>query len=108
MAKKEKEALMFVKKTNGGEILFAVTGMPERTTAPKETAHYIMYSGTKCKRHKMKINSVTYAIHQNGDIVTVDHTKMLSYNPNFLQVEGEELTKMHAKCSPAFKKMFPL
>lgn len=43
MAKKEREALAFVRKTKGAkDILFAVTGMPERTTAPKETAHYIL------------------------------------------------------------------
>ena len=33
MAKKEREALAFVRKTKGAkDILFAVTGMPERTT----------------------------------------------------------------------------
>lgn len=46
MAKKEREALAFVRKTKGAkDILFAVTGMPERTTAPKEnsTLHLIQW-----------------------------------------------------------------
>lgn len=65
MAKKEREALAFVRKTKGAkDILFAVTGMPERTTAPKETAHYILFSGNKNKYKdiKLKLNTIAVAI----------------------------------------------
>lgn len=109
MAKKERTALAFVKKSKGDQsILFAVVGMPERTTAPAETAHYILFSGNKCKRHKMKINTVTYATHKNGNIITVDRTTIASSTPNFIEVKGEELKAMYAKCSPTFKRTFPL
>lgn len=55
MAKKQREVLAFVRKTKGAkDILFAVVGMPERTTAPKETAHYILFSRNKNKRYKWK------------------------------------------------------
>lgn len=108
MAKKERTALSFVRKAKGNqEILFAVVGMPERTTAPAETAHYILFSGNKCKRHKMKINTVTYAEHKNGDIVTIDRTKVDKVIPNFEEVTGTTLDTMYAKCTPIFKKMFP-
>lgn len=109
MAKKTKEALFFVRKTKGArDILFAVTGMPERTTAPAETAHYILFSGNKNKRYKMKINTVTYATHVNGNITTVDRTKIEECVPNFEKVSGTILKEMYKKCSPAFKATFPL
>lgn len=101
MAKKERQALAFVRKTSGNrEILFAVTGMPERTTAPKETANYILYSGNKNKRYKMKINSYTTVKENCQSIIT-------NVRPNFEEVTGKLLNEMYAKCSPAFKKSFP-
>lgn len=97
MAKKERNALAFVRRTSGSkEILFAVTGMPERTTAPKETAHYILFSGNKNKRYKMKINSYNKV---KGKITDV--------KPNFEEVTGELLDEMYSKCCPAFKTQFP-
>lgn len=101
MAKKERQALAFVRKTSGNqEILFAVTGMPERTTAPKETAHYILYGGNKNKRYKMKINSYTTVKENCQSIIT-------NVRPNFEEVTGKLLDEMYAKCSSAFKKSFP-
>lgn len=59
MAKKEREALAFVRKTKGAkDILFAVTGMPERTTAPKETAH----QKNKYRDIKLRLNVIAVAI----------------------------------------------
>ena len=81
--------------------------MPERTTAPAETAHYILFNGNKNKRHKMKINTVTFATHVNGKITTVDRTKVESYKPNFEKVGGALLDEMYKKCCPAFKQTFP-
>nr|DAX32600.1 MAG TPA: ubiquitin carboxyl-terminal hydrolase [Caudoviricetes sp.] len=58
MAKKQREVLAFVRKTNGAkDILFAVVGMPERTTAPKETAHYICVVRINGKVLKLKLNT---------------------------------------------------
>ena len=97
MAKKEREALAFVRKTKGAkDILFAVTGMPERTTAPKETAHYILFSGNKNKRYKMKINTCEFE-NIDGKV-----------NRYFEEVKGIELKEMYDKCCPAFKRAFPL
>lgn len=109
MAKKERIVLTFVKKAKGDQsILFAVVGMPERTVAPAETAHYILFSGNKCKRYKMKINTVTYATNVDGDIVTKDRTKIANATPNFVEVKGQELQTMYDKCSTTFKRMFKL
>ena len=110
MAKKERIALLFVVRKG---ILYAVTGMPERTTAPKETAHYIVYAGCSNRRHKMKINTVTFAKEEvtteTGVIYTkTDKTKVLSAIPNFEKVSGEPLKQLWEKCSPAFRKAFPL
>lgn len=97
MAKKERNALAFVRRTSGRkEILFAVTGMPERTVAPKETAHYILFSGNKNKRYKMKINSYNKVKEKITDV-----------KPNFEEVTGKLLDEMYSKCCPAFKKQFP-
>lgn len=105
MAKKQRKALAFVHKVDGAkDILFAVVGMPERTTAPKETAHYILFSGNKNKRYKMKINTCEFE-KINGK---TNRQKVLSYTPNFKEVSGEELKEMYSKCCPAFKKAFPL
>lgn len=105
MAKKEREALAFVRKTKGAkDILFAVTGMPERTTAPKETAHYILFSGNKNKRYKMKINTCEF---ENID-GKVNRLKVVSATPNFEEVKGIELKEMYDKCCPAFKRASPL
>lgn len=119
MARKQREALAFVRKTSGAkDILFAVVGMPERTTAPKETAHYILFSGNKCKRYKMKINTceiekikkeVPYNPedkNSNMKIITELHVK--SCTPNFEEVTGTELTEMYNKCCPAFKETFKI
>lgn len=81
--------------------------MPKRTTAPAETANYVLFSGNKCKRHKMKICTVTYGKHVNEDIVTIDRMKVDKAVPNFEEVKGTELDIMYMKCSPTFKKMFP-
>lgn len=106
MAKKQREALFFVRKTTGAkDILFAVTGMPERTVGPAETAHYILFSGNKNNRYKMKINTVTYAHHVDG---TVNREKIERVTPNFEKVTGILLKEMYEKCSPAFKSTFPL
>ena len=84
MAKKEREALAFVRKTKGAkDILFAVTGMPERTTAPKETAHYILFRGNKNNRYKMKINTCEF---ENID-GKVNRLKVVSATPNFEEVK---------------------
>lgn len=111
MAKKERIAIKFVKRLSHDtlsaeycDVLFAVTGMPERTIAPKETAHYILFNGTKNKRYKMKINTVEFAKDANGKI---DRTKIIKVTPNFIEVKGKELDKMYAKCCPAFKRTFP-
>lgn len=101
MAKKQRTAIAFVRKNNS-DILFAVVGMPERTTAPKETAHYILYSGNKNKRYKMKINSYTTRKLEDG-------TKVYeNIKPNFIDVAGKSLEAMYEKCCPAFKEAFPL
>lgn len=106
MAKKERKALFFVRKTTGNkEILFAVVSTPERTIAPAETAHYILFSGNKNKRYKMKINSCTYGRTKEHK---TDRTKVEKFTPNFEKVEGKLLEEMYKKCSPAFKKTFPL
>lgn len=85
--------------------MFAVTGMPERTTAPKETAHYILFSGNKKnKRYKMKINTCEF---ENID-GKVNRLKVVSAIPNFEEVKGIELKEMYDKCCPAFKRAFPL
>lgn len=104
MAKKERVAIKFVKRMNS-DILFAVTGMPERIVAPRETAHYILFSGNKNKRYKMKINTVTFATDKDGK---VDRTKVVKATPNFIEVKGQQLDAMYTKCCPAFKKAFPL
>lgn len=97
MAKKERKALAFVRRTSGSkEVLYAVTGMPERTNGPKETAHYILFSGNKNKRYKMKINSYDRI---KGEITNV--------KPNFEKVESKLLDEMYSKCCLAFKKQFP-
>lgn len=104
MAKKQKTAIAFVIKADATEnpILFAVAGMPERTTAPKETAHYILYSGNKNKRYKMKINSYTTRKLEDG-------TKVYeNVKANFADVAGKRLEDLYAKCCPAFKETFPL
>lgn len=102
MAKKERKALFFVRRTTGSkEILFAVVGMPERTVAPAETAHYILFSGNKNKRYKMKINTITYDLNKDGN-------KVVKYTPAFEKLQGEQLKEMYNKCCPAFKKAFPL
>lgn len=116
MAKVKKEprvALKFVKLVEG-TILFAVTGMPERTTAPKETAHYIVYNGNKNQRHKMKINDVVFATKEvpiegkeNETRVITNRNVVASFSPRFVEVTGKELDEMYEKCSPAFKKSFP-
>lgn len=104
MAKKERKALFFVRKTSGNqEILFAVTGMPERTTAPKETAHYILFSGNKNKRYKMKINTVKFSTDEKGK---VNRSKVESFTPNFEKVTGQLLDSILERCCPAFKKTF--
>lgn len=106
MAKKERKALFFVRKVTGNkEILFAVVGMPERTTAPAETAHYILFSGNKNKRYKMKINTCIYSRTQTGK---TDRTKVEKFTPNFEKIEGKLLEEMYKKCCPAFKKAFSL
>lgn len=106
MAKKERKALFFVRKIGqSNDILFAVIGMPKRTTAPVETAHYILFSGNKNKRYKMKINSCTYGRTQTGKS---DRTKVEKFSSNFEKVEGTLLTEMYNKCCPAFKKTFSL
>lgn len=106
MAKKQRKVLAFVRKTNGAkDILFAVVGMPERTTAPKETAHYILFSGNKNKRYKMKINTCKFEKINSK----TNRQKVLSYTPNFEEVSSMvELKEMYSKCCPAFKKAFPL
>lgn len=97
MAKKERKALAFVRRTSRSkEILYAVTGMPERTNSPKETAHYILFSGNKNKRYKMKVNSY--------DRIKREITNV---KPNFEKVEGKLLDEMYSKCCPAFKQAFP-
>lgn len=119
MAKKQREVLAFVRKTKGAkDILFAVVGMPERTTAPKETAHYILFSGNKNKRYKMKINTcevektkeeVPYDPNNEKSNMKIVVTKRIkSCTPNFEEVSGVELIEMYNKCCPAFKKAFPL
>lgn len=70
--------------------------MPERTIAPKETAHYILFSGNKNKRYKMKINSYNKV-----------REKITDVKPNFEEVTGKLLDEMYSKCCPAFKKQFP-
>lgn len=105
MAKKVRKALKFVHKTGNTEILFAVTGMPERTTAPKETAHYILFSGNKNKRYKMKINTVIFEKDKDGK---TDRTRVEKATPNFQEVTGEMLKEMYSRCCPAFRRTFPL
>lgn len=101
MAKKTREVLKFVRKTNGSEILFAVVGMPERTVGPKETAHYILFSGNKYNRYKMKINTITYK--------EIDGKKVINtVTPNFEEVKGKELETMYSKCCSSFKESFKL
>lgn len=109
MAKKERIALAFVirkgQKETKNSVLYAVVGMPERTTAPKETAHYILFSGNKNHRYKMKINTVVFAKTPEGKI---DRTKVESFTPNFEEVTGETLKQLYEKCCPAFKKTFKI
>lgn len=109
MAKKERIALAFVVKKGQKEVkdsvLYAVVGMPERTVAPKETAHYILFSGNKNRRYKMKINTVVFAKTSEGKI---DRTKVESFTPNFEEITGEKLKQMYEKCCPAFKKQFKI
>lgn len=101
MAKKERIALKFVRKTSGNqEILFAVTGMPERTTAPEVTAHYILYSGNKNKRYKIKINSYI-TVKENGQSI------ITNIRPNFEEVTGKLLDEMYSKCCKSFRTAFP-
>lgn len=109
MAKKERIALAFVVKKGQKEVkdsvLYAVVGMPERTVAPKETAHYILFSGNKNRRYKMKINTVVFAKTPEGK---TDRTRVESFTPNFIEVTGETLKQLYEKCCPAFKKIFKL
>lgn len=109
MAKKERIALAFVIRKGQKEVknpvLYAVVGMPERTVAPKETAHYILFSGNKNNRYKMKINTVIFERTENGKI---DRTKVKSFTPNFEEVTGKKLQQIYEKCCPAFKKMFKI
>ena len=103
-----KDALAFVIKKGSDmktAVLYAVTAKPERTTAPKETAHYIVFSGNRNKRYKVKINTVTFATLENGKL---DKTKVIKATPNFQEVKGKLLEELYARCCPAFKKAFPL
>lgn len=105
---KTREALAFViRKGNDKKtaVLYAVAAMPDRTVAPKETAHYILFSGNKNKRYKMKINTVTFAKTETGKL---DKTKVVKATPNFEEVTGTTLKEMYNRCCPAFKKTFPL
>lgn len=109
MAKKERTALAFVvrkdQKKPKSTVLYAVVGMPERTTAPKETAHYILFDGVKNHRYKMKINTVTFAKTPEGKI---DRKKVQSFTPNFEEVSGKLLNQLYEKCCPAFKRTFKI
>ena len=135
MAKKVKPVLKFVERLG---VLYAVTGMPERTVAPKETGHYICYCGLNNRRYKMKINSVTFGaklvLDENGEpkrkprlwkatkkrlgnvelpegelLFQKDKSNVVSAIPNFTELpKAPNLKALWDKCNPAFKRDFPI